>query len=330
MDSVTQAVLGGTVTYAVLGRKIGKRAMLYGAALGTLPDLDVFIDFGGPVENMTYHRGVSHSFFVQLLVTPILAWLMTRFDRASWRRWCVAIYLCFVTHTLADMFTVYGTQMFWPFTDYPFAHAILFIVDPIYTLPLIAAFIGVLVMRSDSTARKLNASALIFTTAYLVWSLGAKAWVDQRMQDQLAAQGIQAEVFESSPAPLTTLLWRGVAVQGDQYFELYTSVFDRADQVSIRRYPRGAVALAPFWEAWRVERLRWFTKGQYSLWRQDNRLYLADLRMGSHGAYVFNFEVARQTDEEWVLGDFSQVQAPPRMEALPQLFKRILDPSIEL
>ena len=65
MDSVTQAVLGGAVSYAILGQRIGKRAALYGAAFGTLPDLDVLIDFGGPIENMTYHRGFSHSFLIQ-------------------------------------------------------------------------------------------------------------------------------------------------------------------------------------------------------------------------------------------------------------------------
>ena len=53
MDSVTQAVLGGVVSYAILSKHIGKRAALYGAAFGTLPDLDVLIDFGGPIENMT-------------------------------------------------------------------------------------------------------------------------------------------------------------------------------------------------------------------------------------------------------------------------------------
>ena len=78
MDSLTQAVLGGTVTYAILGKRLGKRAALYGAALGTLPDLDVLIDFGGPIENMTHHRGFSHAFVVQALAAPVLAWLAAR------------------------------------------------------------------------------------------------------------------------------------------------------------------------------------------------------------------------------------------------------------
>ena len=78
MDSITQAVLGGTVTYTVVGKRLGRRAALYGAALGTLPDLDVLIDFGGPIENMTYHRGFSHAFVVQALAAPVLAWLAVR------------------------------------------------------------------------------------------------------------------------------------------------------------------------------------------------------------------------------------------------------------
>jgi len=96
MDSVTQAVLGGAVSYAILGRRLGKRAAIYGAALGTLPDLDVLIDFGGPIENMTHHRGFSHSFFVQAFIAPLLAWLFVRPERLSealFLRWWLAIFL---------------------------------------------------------------------------------------------------------------------------------------------------------------------------------------------------------------------------------------------
>ena len=43
MDSLTQIVLGAAVGEVVLGRKIGNRAMLWGAVAGTIPDLDVMI-----------------------------------------------------------------------------------------------------------------------------------------------------------------------------------------------------------------------------------------------------------------------------------------------
>ncbi|WP_256660794.1 metal-dependent hydrolase, partial [Pseudomonas sp. JV551A1] len=64
MDSITQAVLGAALQGTVLGRIQGRRSLLYGAALGTLPDLDVIIRYADPVSQMTYHRGFSHSLFV--------------------------------------------------------------------------------------------------------------------------------------------------------------------------------------------------------------------------------------------------------------------------
>ena len=38
MDSLTQIVLGGAVGEAVLGKKVGNRAILWGAVAGTIPD----------------------------------------------------------------------------------------------------------------------------------------------------------------------------------------------------------------------------------------------------------------------------------------------------
>ena len=81
MDSLTQIALGSAVGYAVMGKQMGKRAALYGAILGTIPDLDVFINYGGDVQNFTYHRGFSHSFIVHALVAPLFAWLLLRLEK---------------------------------------------------------------------------------------------------------------------------------------------------------------------------------------------------------------------------------------------------------
>ncbi|MBL6875624.1 MAG: metal-dependent hydrolase, partial [Chitinophagales bacterium] len=45
MDSITQIILGAAAGEAVLGKKIGNRAMLWGALAGTIPDLDVLGGF---------------------------------------------------------------------------------------------------------------------------------------------------------------------------------------------------------------------------------------------------------------------------------------------
>lgn len=43
MDSVTHVVLGAALGEVVLGKKIGKQAMLWGAVAGSLPDLDIVV-----------------------------------------------------------------------------------------------------------------------------------------------------------------------------------------------------------------------------------------------------------------------------------------------
>ncbi|PIE44550.1 MAG: hypothetical protein CSA45_06465 [Gammaproteobacteria bacterium] len=61
MDSITQVLLGSAVAAGVAPKGYRKRAMLTGAVLGTLPDLDVFMHYASDVDNFTHHRGFSHS-----------------------------------------------------------------------------------------------------------------------------------------------------------------------------------------------------------------------------------------------------------------------------
>ena len=61
MDSLTQIALGAAVGEATVGRKAGKKGALWGAALGTLPDLDVVASlFLDPVASLSVHRAATH------------------------------------------------------------------------------------------------------------------------------------------------------------------------------------------------------------------------------------------------------------------------------
>src|SRR5688500_9519513 len=120
MDSLTQIVLGASVAAAVVPAAHRRRALAVGAVLATLPDLDVLplALVSDPVAVMTWHRSFSHS----LLVLIPLGWLLWRFLRTRWtpvreapRAWFWAMQLALVTHPLLDAFTVYGTQLLWPF-----------------------------------------------------------------------------------------------------------------------------------------------------------------------------------------------------------------------
>ena len=72
MDSLTQLTLGAAVGEVVLGKKIGNRAMMWGAVAGTIPDLDVFSGLWmNPLDTLSFHRGPSHSITFAILF-PLL------------------------------------------------------------------------------------------------------------------------------------------------------------------------------------------------------------------------------------------------------------------
>lgn len=80
MDSLTQIVLGAAVGEVVLGKKVGNRAMVWGAIAGTIPDLDILANlFMHPIEALAVHRGISHSVFFAVLFPWLIGWMTHRY-----------------------------------------------------------------------------------------------------------------------------------------------------------------------------------------------------------------------------------------------------------
>lgn len=84
MDSLTQMALGAAVGELILGRKIGNKAMFWGAVAGTLPDLDVLANpFLSEAASVKFHRGPTHSIFFSAVFSVLLAWLMDKYYGSS-------------------------------------------------------------------------------------------------------------------------------------------------------------------------------------------------------------------------------------------------------
>ena len=298
MDSVSQFALGAAVAAAALGRRTGAlRAVLWGGAIATLPDLDVLIDHGDAIEDMTRHRGHSHSLFWLTLVSPLLAWLVATLhrERDRFHRWWLAVWLALFTHPLLDALTVYGTQLLQPFDDHPFAIGSLFVIDPLYTLPLIAG-LSVLVWRRDDGGRRWNRIGLAVSTVYALWSLGAQQYVRRVAAAALRAQGIESERLLVTPAPLQTVVWRIVARTDRQLHEGVFSLSDDPDSLRFESFDRGVELLGRLRGTRSVDRLEWFTGGFVKLEQVGSSVRIADVRMGAEPAYAFSFDVARVDD----------------------------------
>lgn len=333
MDSLTQILLGASVAELVIGRAVGRRATLYGAALGTLPDLDVLINYGGPVENFTYHRGFSHSLLVLTAASPLIGWALYKLQGlTSLKHWVAMVWLVLVTHVLLDAMTVYGTQLFWPLTEYPVSGSAVFIIDPAYTIWLALGVLAVVLLnRQGMTGYRLNATALAVSTAYLGWAFAAKAHVTGVAARSLEAQGITYTKLLSTPAPFNTLLWRFVAMHPDgSYSEGYHSLFDGTRDVQFDRYDSKVALLDAVDREWQVERLKWFTHGFYKVAQNSPAIVISDLRMGVEGSYVFNFKVGDILPGGEVQPANERMTTSRGAERLPLVWHRIWDQSVSL
>ncbi|MFC0677136.1 metal-dependent hydrolase [Lysobacter korlensis] len=316
MDSVTQIVLGAAVAAAIAPPGHRRAALLAGAALGTLPDLD-FIPINlvtdDPVARMTWHRSFSHS----LLVLPIVAWALWAWFRSRGgrvaqapRRWFWAMQLALVTHPLLDAFTVYGTQLLWPLPPRPVMWSSVFIIDPLYTIWLLIACIAAWWLRERRGAQRALVAGLVLSTAYLGFSLLAKASVDRVADASLARMGLADASRFSVPMPFNTLLWRVVAMTPDGFVEGERSIVADRGPMQFRHYRSDTAALHAVADFPVVRRLMWFNHGFMKAEQRDGQLVLSDLRMGSEPDYTFRFAVAERHGDQWRAIDPQQIEWP--------------------
>lgn len=328
MDSLSQIALGAAVGVVAMGRRTAVwKAALWGAVAGTLPDVDVLIDHGNPVHDMVLHRAETHAPFWSTLFSLPFALAVARLhgETALWRRWWLALWLALVTHPLLDAMTVYGTQLALPFSNHPFGVGSVFIIDPLYTLPLLVGVVWVLVSRGSTTGLRANVAGLVLGTAYLAWGFAAQQQVERIARASLAAQGIAAERVLVTPTAFNSVLWRVVAMTDRHYHEGFHSLLDADRAIRFDRFDRGAALATELEGSDALERIRAFSKGFYKLAEDGDRVLLSDLRMGQEPAYSFTFVIAtRQSAPVLVEPPLLVGSRPDVARALPWLWRRAL------
>jgi len=333
MDSLTQIALGSCVAAACVPPGQRRKAALLGAALGTLPDLDVFVDYGDPVANFTMHRGCTHA----LLVLAVLGLILWAALRAWWtpvreapRRWLAAILLALLTHPLLDAHTAYGTQLFWPSALTPASWATIFIIDPLYTLPLLAGMLSVLIRPASRCSGRWLVAGLVLSTLYLGWSWTAKAMVTANARRTLGASGFQDAPLFVTPTPLNTMLWRVIARTKDGHLEGLDSVIADDGPIEFEFHPSDDTALAQADNIAAAQRLQWFAGGFVSAKMDGDTLILSDLRMGQHPNYVFRHAVAQRGNPHWHSIEPQRLPSTLRTRDLSTIWQRIWHPTPDL
>ncbi len=288
MDSLTQAALGAAVGEAVLGKRLGNHAIVWGAVFGTLPDLDVIASpFLDTARKLEFHRGASHSLLLIVLASFLFAkplaklWKRQKISRA---RAGTFVFLVWFTHVLIDCFTVYGTSVFWPFSETRVAFNHMFIIDPLYTFPLVVSLFWLAFHRMKKQRKKrvrILRWGLGLSTAYVAFSVAMKFLVSAAFEADLTRRDTTYTRRMEAPTPFNTLLWRSVVESDDEFLVGYRSVFDPPSKpVRWTIYPKRKEVIEELASEREIRTLDWFSRGWWIARTHAKGVWLADLRFG--------------------------------------------------
>ena len=289
MDSLTQIILGAACGEAVLGKKIGNKALLFGAIGGTIPDLDVFVGnlvYGNKIDAMLFHRGFMHSIVFTVLAAFIFGWLVhklynsgKRLHSTTQKDWINLFFWSLFTHPILDCFTPYGTQLFAPFSSYRVALNNIAVADPAYTLPFLICMIVLMFFRRTSSQRRLWLKMGIgISSIYMIFTLGNKLYIDSVFRKSLKHSEISVMRFSTQPAIFNNILWYGIAETEASYFVSDYSLLDSKSRfLNFTEVPKRR-DLKPS-EYKDIQGLAWFSNQYYSVHKlNENEFQYNDLR----------------------------------------------------
>ena len=270
MDPISQGALGAVAPQlAFPGRKAAAVALL-GALAGMAPDLDVFISSPtDPLLFLEYHRQFTHALvFVPVgagVAAALLHWLVR--GTLSFRESYLACLCGYATHGLLDACTSYGTQLFWPFADTRVAWNNVAVVDPLFTLPLLALVIAAVVRRRRAFA----VAGLAWALAYLGFGVVQNQRAEAAGWQLAAARGHEPSRLTAKASFANLLVWKVVYEHDGRYHVDGVRTGLRISVCageSVPRLERGRDLpwLAPGSQQARdLERFRWFSDDHLAL-----------------------------------------------------------------
>ncbi len=220
VDPLTHSVLGIACALVATRKPENRRAAaLAGLAAGTLPDADIFLKSpGDPLFALEYHRHFTHSFAfspVIMLLGAGAAWLLLRTFRrqVEFRSLMVPALIAVWGHILCDLWTSYGTRVFWPFSQDRLALDWISVIDPLLTLPLAVLALWAIFRKSRSMAAAGLGWAGIYLTLCVVQQHRAAA----TLENWIASRGHTADRVLVKPSFGNIIVWRGLYLADGHY-----------------------------------------------------------------------------------------------------------------
>ena len=216
MDPVSQGAFGAALAESASRQRVAA-ASVVGALAGMAPDLDVLIRSStDPLLFLEYHRQFTHALAFIPFGALVCAGLLHAFvrRRLRFRETYLFALLGYGSHGFLDACTSYGTQLFWPFSDARVAWNAVAVVDPLFTVPVLALVLTAALRRRAGFGR------LAFFWAIVYLGLGGlQGWRAEHGARALAeARGHEPERRLVKPSFANLLVWKSVYATGGWYY----------------------------------------------------------------------------------------------------------------
>ncbi len=290
MDSLTHIALGACMGEAFAGKKLGKKAMIWGALAQSIPDIDFLAaSWMDTPSSLLAHRGFTHSLLFCCLITPVFALLAERFHRPhniSFKKWFAFFGAVIFIHVFIDAFNNYGVGWFEPFSHWRISFNAIYVADPFFSIwPGIACIALIYLKRSSKLRKKWWRVGLGLSGLYLLYCLYNKSRIDIEVKNSLQKQHIAYTRYFTTPAPLQNWLWFVVAGDDSGYHVGYRSLFDSKDEIAFQYFSRNDSLLKPLLGHESLNRLRRFSKHFYTVEKYNDTLVFNDLRFGQEAGW---------------------------------------------
>ena len=337
MDSLTQIVLGAACGEAILGKKIGNKALLFGAIGGTIPDLDVFIGkwiYNNEIQAMAFHRGFMHSILFSVLGCFLFGWITyklynsgKRKDTTTLKNWILLFFWSIFTHPILDCFTPYGTQLFAPFSNYRVAFNNISVADPMYIVPFLICIIVLMFFNRKRTQRTWWLKAGIYiSSAYMVFTIVNKFYIDSVFKKSFKKAGITYKRFSAQPTILNNILWYSVAETDKNYHLAFYSLLDKSkfsEKILTIEKNHNLIDMTDS----NLQTLTWFSNDYYNISKKDKigTYKYVDLRYPmlnpeDVNTSVFNFTIFHENGK-WDILPFDG--SPPNKDDFTKFIERL-------
>jgi inner membrane protein len=320
---------------AFAGKKLGTKAMLWGAMAQSIPDIDVVSSLWmNTTDNLLAHRGFTHSFLFVALITPVFGLLAERWHRPhniSLRTWISFFGAVIFIHVFLDAFNNYGVGWWEPFSHKRISFNAIYVADPFFSVwPGIAVML--ILIRHDSIKWKQMAAkvGLIMSLIYLMYCSINKYFIDQYAKKVFRTEQLASRQYFTTPAPLQNWLWYIVTGDEKGFYVGFRSLFESGNNTSFQYFPRNDSLLNTIDHHEDLIKLKRFSQGFYTAERWGDTLVFNDLRFGQmigwqspRQRFVFHFYLNHLEDNDLVVqrGRFKYWDKPVIQNFIQRIFR---------